>query len=1082
MEFFDNQQNIVKDDLGNKIKRNSKVSIAAAYFSIYAYKELRKELESVDEVRFLFTSPTFTTDLISSDKKTKKEFFIPKQNREKSIYGTDFEIKLRNEMTVKAISKECAEWIKKKVTFKSNITNKTMPGVFNIVSGNEECSYYPFNEFSTAGIGCDKGNMLYNPTNRFDAGESKAYMQMFNSFWSNKENVEDVTDKVIENFETVYNENPPEFVYFMTLFNIFSEFLDDINEDVLPDDHVGFKETVIWNKLYDFQKDAALAIINKLEKYNGCILADSVGLGKTFTALAVIKYYEMRNKSVLVLCPKKLSENWNTYCSKYRNNPLLEDKMDYTVLYHTDLSRTKGESNGYKLNQIYWENFNLVVIDESHNFKNGTDNLKDYRQNRYQRLLEDIVKRGVQTKVLMLSATPVNNRFNDLKNQLALAYEGDSNNIDDKLNTSASINKIFSDAQAAFNKWSKLPPESRKTESLLENLSFDFFEVLDSVTIARSRKHITKYYNADAIGKFPERRKPITKRPGLTDLQNAPTYNDIYAELLKLNLEVYTPSKYIFPGKIEKYDSQYGKNISMSGREEGIRALMRIGLLKRLESSVNSFNLTLGRVIKHIDSILDVIKQYERSKEHSTFGKQSTSFDDSDIDMEDLDLDDQNIDFLVGKNVKIDLRDMDWLSWKNAIEADVKVLEALKRSVNIIGPGNDSKLQSLFNTISDKVENPFNDGNKKLLIFTAFSDTAEYIYDNVSKFVKEKYGLNTAMVTGSTDGKTTIPKVGADMNLVLSCFSPISKERDILFSERYDLDILVATDCISEGQNLQDCDCVINYDIHWNPVRIIQRFGRIDRIGSRNSSIQLINYWPDIDLDEYINLKSRVETRMKISVATSTGDDNPIDLEDRGELEYRKRQLEQLQNDNVDLEDVSGGISIMDLGLNEFRMDLVEYVKNNPGIERSPHGMNAVVSSDENHPCGVIFVLRNVNNGVNIDSQNRLHPFYLVYMGADGIVVYDHLKPKLLLDTMRFLCKGKCEPDNNACTRFNSETDDGKDMSKYSELLKDSVISIIDVNNDSDIDSLFGGGKTTALLNDISGLDDFELICFLAVR
>jgi len=1083
MEFFDNQQNIVKDDLKKRVKRNGKISVAAACFSIYAYKELRKELESVDEVRFLFTSPTFTSDIISDGKKkVKKEFYIPKLDREKSVYGTEFEIKLRNEMTLKAISKECAEWVKNKAQFRSNNTSKVMPGMMNIAAPEGGCTYFPFNEFTTVGIGCDKGNMMCNPTSRFDAEESIAYLNMFNSIWNNKDEVEDVTQNVIDNFTTVYNENPPEFVYFMTLYNIFSEFLDDINEDVLPDDHVGFKDSVIWNKLYDFQKDAALAIINKLEKYNGCILADSVGLGKTFTALAVIKYYEMRNKSVLVLCPKKLSENWNTYCSKYKNNPLVKDRLNYTVLYHTDLSRRKGDSNGYDLNKIYWENFNLVVIDESHNFKNGIDGVRDGRQNRYQRLLDEVVRKGVQTKVLMLSATPVNNRFNDLRNQLALAYEGDPRNIDDKLNTSTSINKIFADAQAAFNKWSKLPPTGRCTESLLDMLSFDFFEVLDSVTIARSRKHITKYYNTEAIGNFPVRRPPVSLRPNLTDLDGAPSYNDIYAELLKLNLEVYTPSKYIFPGKMEKYDNQVGKNIDMTGREEGIRALMRISLLKRLESSVNSFNLTLGRVIDHISAILKVINDYEKSRNGGSFGKQTAALEGSNPDMDDLDADDQNADFLVGKTVKIDLKDMDWLSWKKMIEADVQVLSDLQRSVSTIQPENDSKLKELFDEVSKKIENPFNPGNRKLLIFTAFSDTAEYLYKNLSTFVKGKYGLDVGMVTGSTDGKTTIPKIGADMNLVLSCFAPIAKERDMLFDERYDLDILVATDCISEGQNLQDCDCVINYDIHWNPVRIIQRFGRIDRIGSRNSSIQLINFWPDIDLDEYINLKARVETRMKISVATSTGDDNPIDLEERGELEYRKKQLEQLQKDNVDLEDISGGVSIMDLGLNEFRMDLVEYVKENPDIEKLPHGMNAVVSSDEDHPKGVIFVLRNVNDGVNIDSRNRLHPFYLVYIGADGVVVYDHLEPKMLLDTMRFLCKGKKEPDMKVCSRFNSETDDGRDMSQYSKLLKDSVTSIIDINDESDIDSLFSGSKTTALMNEISGLNDFELICFLAVR
>ena len=1078
MEFFDNQTNIVRDDLKKRIRKGSKVSIAAACFSIYAYKELREELEKVDEVRFIFTSPTFSTDETLKTKKDRKQFYIPKVDRERSLYGTEFEIKLRNEMTLKAISRECADWVKRKAKFKTNTTNSVMQGMMNIETGKDRCSYN-INDFSTSGIGCDKGNMIYNNTLRLDAEESLGFFKTFESIWNDAERLEDVTKNIADSFSQIYNENPPEFIYFMTLYNIFNEFLDDINEDVLPDDNVGFKNTVIWNKLYDFQKDAALAIINKLEKYNGCILADSVGLGKTFTALAVIKYYEMRNKSVLVLCPKKLSENWNTYRNQYKTNPLIDDRLNYTVLYHTDLSRKHGKSNGQDLSQVYWENFNLVVIDESHNFKNGSEYVRENRRNRYQVLLEDVVKKGVKTKVLMLSATPVNNRFMDLKNQLALAYEGDSRLLDEKLNTTTSLEKIFKDAQAAYNKWSKLPPEERKTEVLLDSLSFDFFEVLDSVTIARSRKHIERYYKNSNVGKFPDRRPPVSIRPKLTD--SNVSYNEIYTSLLRLNLDIYTPSKFIHESKRDIYDDSAGnnRNVNSSGREEGIRTLMRISLLKRLESSVNSFSLTLQRVLTRIDYTLEMI---DRFKNRDAYEGKAFTIDANELDYNDLDLDEQNADFTVGKKLKINLADMDWLTWGNNIASDKAVLEDLKSKISTIGPENDTKLKELFAQIDNKIIHPFNDGNKKLLIFTAFSDTAQYLFDNVSKYISSKYHLNTGMITGSVDGKTTIPGIGSDMNLVLSCFSPISKERGKIYDTDETIDILIATDCISEGQNLQDCDCVINYDIHWNPVRIIQRFGRVDRIGSLNKEIQLINFWPDIDLDEYINLKARVESRMKISIATSTGDDDPINLEEKGDLEYRKKQLEQLQKDNADIEDVSGGISIMDLGLSEFRTDLLDYIKKNPGIERQPHGMNAVISGDESHPKGVFFVLRNVNDGVNIDSRNRLHPYYMVYVNNDGETIINHLNPKKLLDSMRFLCRDKSKVDELACKEFNMETDDGRDMTAYSELLRTAVSSIIDVNADSDIDSLFSGGETTALINDVSGLEDFELICFLVVR
>ena len=997
-------------------------------------------------------------------------------DREKALYGTEFEIKLRNEMTLKSISRECADWVRHKAAFRSNITRSGMQGMMNVSTGPDQCSYN-ISEFTTSGIGCDRGNMMYNNVLRLDAEESLGFFRTFESVWNDKNSVEDVTDAIADSFSRIYNENPPEFIYIFALYNIFSEFLEDINEDVLPDEHVGFKDTVIWNKLYDFQKDAAIAIINKLEKYNGCILADSVGLGKTFTALAVIKYYELRNKSVLVLCPKKLKDNWNNYRDQYRTNPLLEDRFNYMVLYHTDLSRKGGQSNGYDLSKVYWENFNLVVIDESHNFKNGSDYVRENRRNRYQMLLEDVVKKGVQTKVLMLSATPVNNRFMDLKNQLALAYEGDSKKLDEKLDTTASIDKIFTDAQAAYNKWSKLPPEQRTTESLLDSLNFDFFEVLDSVTIARSRRHIERYYKNSNVGKFPDRRPPISIRPHLTDL--GPTYNEIYSLLLRLNLDLYTPSKFIQETKKCIYDDSAGNNsnVNSMGREEGIRSLMRISLLKRLESSVNSFALTIGRVLSRIDYTLGMISRYEHSRAYGPF-----FLDANDLDYNDLDLDDQNADFSVGKRKKINLSDMDWMSWQTSIQADKNIFVELKRLVSVVTPDNDCKLQELFEQIDRKVSAPFNEGNRKMLIFTAFSDTAKYIYDNVSRYASERYGMETGLITGSIDGKTTIPGLGSDMNLVLSCFSPISKERDVSYGRQEILDILVATDCISEGQNLQDCDCVLNYDIHWNPVRIIQRFGRVDRIGSLNKEIQLINFWPDIDLDEYINLKARVESRMRISVATSTGDDDPINIEEKGDLEYRRRQLEQLQKENADLEDVSGGVSIMDLGLNEFRTDLLDYIKRFPGIEKQPHGMNAVVSSDGEHPPGVIFVLRNVNDGVNVDSRNRLHPYYMVYVDVEGHALINHLNPKRMLDTMRLLCRDSTDVDEGACSLFNSETDDGRNMSKYSKLLSDAVSSIIQVNDDSDVDSLFGGGRTTALVNRVSGLDDFELICFLVVK
>ena len=1076
MKIFDNISEIVRDDMADTIKKGSKVSVAASCFSMYAYKELKKQLEGVENFRFIFTSPTFTTEKAS---KEKREFYIPRLNRESSLYGTEFEIKLRNEMTQKSIAKECADWIRRKAVFKSNITGENMQGFMTVDSSAEQVAYMPMAGFTTVDIGCERGNNSYNMTNRMEAPFSTQYMQLFETIWNDRSKMQDVTDVVIENISSAYNENSPEFIYFMTLYHVFSEFLDDISEDVLPNEATGFKESKIWNLLYDFQRDAVLAIINKLEKYNGCILADSVGLGKTFTALAVVKYYENRNKSVLVLCPKKLAENWNTYKGNYVNNPIAADRLRYDVLFHTDLSRTGGISNGIDLDRLNWGNYDLVVIDESHNFRNGSGTHANTTENRYVKLMEKVICTGVKTKVLMLSATPVNNRFVDLRNQLAIAYEGDSEQIDSKLATKKSIDDIFRQAQKAYNAWCKLEPKDRTTDALLRTLDFDFFEVLDSVTIARSRKHISKYYSTAEIGKFPERLKPISMRPSLTNLKSAINYNQIYEELMKLTLCIYTPSNYIFPSKLDKYmDLTHNKGINLTqrGREQGIRRLMSINLLKRLESSVFSFNLTLSRIRELITKTIDAINRFEK-------------YGISDLDMyeasdHDFDMDDSNTDFFtVGKKVKIDLADMDYRTWREELQADADILELLTLMIADITPEYDTKLQTLFALISKKIEHPINGDNKKILIFSAFSDTAEYLYENVSAFVKKRYGLDTALITGTVDGKTTVKGLKATLNNVLTCFSPISKSKAVLMpNSTANIDILIATDCISEGQNLQDCDYLVNYDIHWNPVRIIQRFGRIDRIGSKNEYIQLVNFWPDMDLDEYINLKNRVETRMKISIMTATGDDDLINAEEKGDLEYRKAQLKRLQEEVVDIEDMSEGISIMDLGLNEFRLDLLEYLKTHPDMERKPRGLHAVVPATEELPEGVIFVLRNVNNSVNIDNQNRIHPFYMVYIGREGDVICDYLNPKQLLDDVRLLCRGKSEPIKAVYTKFNEETDDGRNMAEMSELLSMAIDSIIDTKEESDIDSLFSAGGTSALMSDISGLSDFELICFLVVK
>ena len=1075
MELINNVGKTLRDDLAQQMQQGSRLSIAASCFSIYAFQELKEALKDIKELRFIFTSPTFTTE---KTPKQQREFYIPRLDRERTLYGSEFEVKLRNELTQKAIARECAEWIRQKACFKSNKTNEQMMGFINL----DETSYSPINGFTTVDLGCEKGNNAYTMIQKAEAPFSKAYIDLFNQIWNDSSRLQVVTEEVIDSISNAYKENAPEFLYFVALYNIFNEFLEDISENELPNEATGFKNSAIWNKLYNFQRDAALAIINKLEKYNGCILADSVGLGKTFTALSVIKYFESRNRTVLVLCPKKLFENWNTYRQNYVNNPLARDRFNYDILYHTDLSRDSGRSNDLNLERVNWGNFDLVVIDESHNFRNGgkvstDENGENPKENRYLRLMNKVIRSGVKTKVLMLSATPVNNRFNDLKNQLQLAYEGESEAFDELLPTNRSIDDIFRQAQGAYNIWADLPPEERTTERLLRMLDFDFFKLLDAVTIARSRKHIQQYYDTTDIGSFPERLKPISRSPHLTDLDTAINYNEIFEQLQLLHLAIYAPSAFILPSKLYKYkeeESTTGHRLSIEEREQGIQRLMNMQLLKRLESSVNSFRLTLTRIRDYMQETLDAIARFEK-------GEKRVSVD----DYESVDGDEDEQDFTIGKKKnRILLEDMDYLSWREEIKGDLEIIRLLLLMLQSITPEHDSKLQQLVCDLKTKFAHPINGNNKKVLVFTAFSDTAEYLYNCLADQIKEKHGLNVALVTGDVEARSTLKlREKLDFNKVLTLFSPVSKEREALYPNiKEEIDVLIATDCISEGQNLQDCDYLLNYDIHWNPVRIIQRFGRIDRIGSKNTQIQLVNYWPDMTLDEYINLKGRVESRMKVTVMTATGDDNILSPEEKDDLEYRRLQLERLKEDVVDLEEMNSGVSIMDLGLNEFRLDLLEYMQGNHDVEHTPFGLHAVVRGSQQTPAGTIFVLKNRTAGVNIDHKNQLHPFYMVYIRDDGEVQVDHLHPKDLLDKMRLICKPANKPDVTLCREFNKETRDGLRMGKYSDLLSKAINSIISVKEQSNVDSFLEGFAGELFEEHYVGLDDFELICFLVIK
>lgn len=1084
MWTIDNRAEKFGDDLKGELSRGSKLRIAASTFSIYAFEALQRELEQIGELEFIFTSPTFVANR-DTDRlpKERRQFFIPHGNKaESSLYGSEFEIRLRNRMTQRAIARECAAWIRKKAAFRSNRTQAPMQQFATV---DESTAYLPLQGFTAADLGYERGDAVSNFVNKMDeAPQASNFIQLFDQIWNDPDRLEDVTASVLNHIESVYAENSPARVYFLILYNIFSEFLEDISEDVLADDRTGYKDTKIWDALYDFQSDAAAGIINKLETYNGCILADSVGLGKTFTALAVIKYYELRNKSVLVLVPKRLGENWTNYNANLTTNLFAEDRFGYDVLAHTDLLRTSGESFGKPLDRINWGNYNLVVIDESHNFRNNPASRE--KETRYERLLRQVVREGVNTKVLMLSATPVNNRFLDLKNQLALAYGGESGVLEEKLGVKTSIDEIFRQAQRVFNDWAELPPDERTAESILKRLNFDFFELLDAVTIARSRRHIEAFYDNSKIGGFPERRPPESIQSPLTDLPGVPSMGELFDLLTSLTMAVYAPLSYVFPSRLAKYEDTYGGqlsdrsqargdagNLGQKNREKGIQKLMAVNLLKRLESSVEAFRLTLGKMSVTVGDALVTIESHTGSVADLT-----EEFGGFDADDEDFDLDGPST---VGAKVQVELEDIDLESWRRDLENDKATFDLLLEEMSKVTPQHDLKLNHLKSRIVEKTQHPFNQGNRKLLIFSAFTDTAEYLYRELTAMAAAE-GLALGLVSGSGRQQTTLGK-GFNFQQILALFAPRAKSRDLIMKgETREIDLLIGTDCISEGQNLQDCDCVINYDIHWNPVRIIQRFGRIDRIGSPNESIQLINFWPDIDLDDYINLRERVESRMIAADITATGDDNPLDQK-ANETEFRRQQLKRLQEEVIELEDVRTGASITDLGLNEFRMDLINHVQEYGELADVPKGLHAVVPArpDRGLQPGVIFALRNVSAGEEINRHNRLHPHYLVYVDREGQPLADHTEVKVLLDLIRTSCRDLTEPVAEVCRVFNSATGEGADMDAYSELLTAAIRSMIEVTEERDIDSLFTDGTTTALTQSIAGLEDFELIAFLAI-
>lgn len=1094
--------------LSEKINGNDDLSIVSAYFTIYAYHSLRKELDKINHLRFLFGEPTFIKS-IDPSKVNKRDFKI---EDDKII------IPIEKRLSQKPIAKDCAEWIRNKVSIKSMVKPNFLHGkMYQIENVNQPEAIIGSSNFTVNGLGLGSSPNIELNLIVQDRRDLKDLKNWFDELWNDKTGlVEDVKKEVLAYLEQLYVENEPEFIYFKTLFHIFENYLNEQQKGGLLNEKTGFYETEIWSKLYEFQKDGVKGAINKILKHNGCIIADSVGLGKTFEALAVIKYFELMNFRVLVICPKKLSSNWTVYQASQNNilNPFVKDRFSYTVLYHTDLGRKSGKSdaNGIDLNEntFNWGAYDLVVIDESHNFRgNPLEKTKadgTSIMNRAKWLMEKVIKSGTKTKVLLLSATPVNNNLKDLRNQIHLITEGD----DIALFESTQIKNIsasLKNAQTHFTNWAdhKRNP-NRNVKQLMEKLDSSFFKLLDELTIARSRKHIKSFYKKEmeSIGKFPDRLKPISIYSDIDLKKRFLTYKSVNKKILEYKLSVFNPSAYVKNEMKSKYDYVSGNQIrafKQTDREHYLIQMMKVNFLKRLESSIKSFEISMDRTIKKIEKLENEIQNFLNSKVKSKETLlDSLEFNENEMEEEDF----NNLEkFQVGKKLKFDLADLNLETWLEDLNTDREALNDLYNNAVAVTIERDAKLKDLKDEILKKINDPINKDNKKIIIFTAFADTAKYLYDCLKDWIKKELGLNIALVAG-TETNTTFGR--NDFSNILTNFSPRSKERSKLtyMPQNEEIDLIVATDCISEGQNLQDCDFLINYDIHWNPVRIIQRFGRIDRLGSKNDKIQLVNFWPTKDLDEYINLKERVESRMALVDITATGEDNVLDNEQIEELieedlKYRNQQLKKLKDEVLDLEDMNESVSLTDFTLDDFRVELHNFLEaNRKKLEDAPLGLYAVVPSPitdssrntftqtekEIIKSGVVFCLKQKGNTEGNETVNPLQPYFLVYIRDDGTVRFNYTNAKHILEIYRLLCQGQKEAFEELCKIFNTETNQGHDMEKYTDLLKKSIDEISRVfkkRNNIQI-TMDRGALILPKEKQLNNMDDFELVTWLVIK
>ncbi|WP_353228922.1 helicase-related protein [Novosphingobium sp.] len=1066
--------------LKDKVRAGSDLSVVSAYFTSFAYTRLAETLDEIGKLRFLFGEPRFLES-------------VEAENLNPPAFSLDEDgLTLSDGLRKSGSATQCAQWIREKAEIRSIKRAGLMHGkLYHIHDGKRDHALVGSSNFTIKGLGLtDEPNIELNLIVDSDRDRDDL-LAWFNELWADETLTEDVKDEVLERLERLYRHNAPEFVYFKTLYHLFSQYLADqtIEEERLND--ARFTETAIWQMLFEFQRDGVGAVRAKLDRYGGCILADSVGLGKTFVALAVIKWFELRNQRVLVLCPKKLRDNWTEFLvqNNSETNPLLADRFAYTVLSHTDLTRTSGKVGDMNLGSINWGNYDLVVIDESHNFRtasrgksNGGD--LDYRPSRYEKLIQDVIGSGIKTKVLMLSATPVNNDLSDLKSQLDLVLASKPDAFLDLGITN--FGGMIGDARRKFKEWAKNGGKDR--DALIGRLPPALFSLLDGVTIARSRRHVERHYASamETIGHFPARERPVSVFAQIDTDGEFPAFAHVHDEISALRMALYNPLSFVHAEHKHRYDP--GGNFDQGNRERFLIGIIKTGLLKRLESSVNSFGTSMARLCDRIDRRLADIEAFKSGQSKTLTDLEIPDDVEGDEELEEA--------FEVGGALKYNLAHMDLDGWAEALRSDRSLLEQLRNAAFGVTPDRDAKLAELKKILLDKFRSPTinraGEPIRKVIVFTAFSDTAQYLYNELVPFADAQH-VKAGLVTGGGETKATLGK--ARYQDILTNFAPRAKKRAAMkgLPQDAEIDLLIATDCISEGQNLQDADLLVNFDIHWNPVRLIQRFGRIDRIGSLHNAIKMINFWPTPDLNHYINLKGRVEARMALVDLSATGEDNILaDVKDAAEadLKWRDKQLLRLKDEVFDLEDEPEGVTLAEFSLEDFRADLLHFSRHNEGaLEDAPIGISAIAPTDGEGATfdpGVIFCLKRKGDKLPEGQKpiGGLDPFFLVYVRANGSIRHGFAAPKTILDAMRALCLGRTEPLVHLCDAFDRETDKGQDMSGYDALARAAVEAIKSNYAGRALSALAAnkGGKLADAKAQPRSEGDFELITWLIIK